>query len=679
MIKNVQSTARREGGDVFRFFNELDADQKSFLGYLMSFGHDEATILTNEYYVLRSGGVNKNAFVLIRPGAPTELLRPEDRDAVNDFRDVAPYLILGRLLEPTMNTLPQESAAIYTQLHKAHMPEGETISKGDFRWGTMRISMLGTVFDDPEGQAIAYGGDVEVFLSPRLYTVHLPTPEMLERIINAYVDRRKGSQIGTLRLTESHLVRQMPPVPIRVLPEDFIGARTALFGRTGSGKSNAAKVIADLILSSGRRTGQILFDLDGKYAYRREGETTSLHERHRDRTVRYTLRPEPEKSVRVLKANFYSDVALGHRIIIELYSQQVGTPAQYEIPFLNWEVLSDVDIANLERIDGAAATRYRRQMSIYLCILHVAGFEHAPELAVDLHLNKTVRETIALLMPDLGVRETDGVVRIARSATLDVAAPVFAKAWEIYEQGSAAFVTQSGRPYFDETAQSLLTILTQRTATGNAVSGYRKFTPFRRYHSPKSGLLLSELLGALDEGRTVIIDLSNAARELVRFFGDLVAKAIFGHQMSKFTENKLGDHYVQFYFEEADQLFPKADAGPRTFYNRLAQEGAKLHIGIVYATQRIEAINPDLLANTENFLVGYLNDHREVKALTRFHEFRDVGPDVLRATTPGFMRILTRSHRFAVPVQVRKFGAAEQGERRTGRRGEEETRSGETG
>lgn len=657
MIKNAQSATGQTGGDIARFFSELDADRKSFLGYLMSFGYDQADVLSNDYYTLRAGGIARNAFVLVRPGAAGEILRPEDRDAVTDAAQAARYLILARIIEPTMTPLPTETAQLYTQLHKDRMPEGEAIQRGNLPWGTMKVSILGTIFDDPDGRAIAFAGDVEVFLSPRLYTVHIPTPEMLERIINAVVDRRRGAPIGTLRLTESRLIKPTAAVPIRVLPEDFIGARTALIGRAGSGKSNAAKVIADCILMSGRRTGQILFDFDGKYAYRRPGESIALHERHPEHTIRYTLRPEPQEGVRVLKANFFTDVALGHRIITELYSQQVGTPALYEVPFLNWEVLSDVDIANLERIDGAAATRYRRQLSIYLCMLHVAGFEHDPEFSVDLHLNKTVRETIAMLLPEMGMRETDGVIRVPRNVPLDVAAPVFTRAWDVYGQGSPAFVTQSGRPYFDETAQSLLTVLTQRTATGNAVSGFRKFVPFRRYHAPRSGLLLSEVLKALDDGRIVIIDLSNAARELVRFFGDLVAKAIFSHQMSKLTENKLGNHYVQFYFEEADQLFPKTDAGPRTFYNRLAHEGAKLHIGIVYATQRIDAINADLLANTENFLVGHLNDQREVRALMRFHEFRDVGPDVLRTSTPGFVRMTTRSHKFAVPVQIQPFGA----------------------
>jgi hypothetical protein len=657
MIKNGSSSTP-VGGDVSRFARELQADRKGFLGYLLNFGYDEGTIVTNDYYTLRSGGVAKNSFVLIRPGSPGELLRPEDKDAVNDPGEQAYYLILARILEPTLTPLAAD--AVQPFLHLDQQPDEPGMpERPDLQWGTMKVSIVGTFFDDPDSGRIAFGGDVEVFLSPRLYTVHVPTPEMLERLINAFVDPAGSSPIGALRFTESRFLRSSPAVPVRIAPRDFIGARTAIFGRRGTGKANAAKVIAEMILTSGRKVGQVIFDLDGKYAYRTAGEQAALHELHPDRCVRYTLRPEPEENVRVLKANFYTDIGLGHRIITELYSQQVGTPAQYELPFLNWEVLRDADLADLERVNGAAATRYRRQLAIYLCILHAAGFEHDPDFAVDLQLNKQVREALASLLPEFGAEESDQVIRIPRSVPLDTASPVFTRAWEIYGQGSPAFATQSGRAYFDETASSMLTILTQHTATGNAVSGFRKFLPFKRYHSRKSGLLLREVLAALDAGRTVIIDLSNAARELIGFFGGLVARAIFNAQMTRFTENRLGDQYVQLYFEDADQLFPRSDTGPRTFYNRLAQEGSKLHIGMVYSTQRIDALNPDLLAGTENILVAHLNDHREIRALTRFHEFRDVGPDILRTTAPGFVRMVTRSHRFAVPVQVRHFGQIE--------------------
>ena len=137
----------------------------------------------------------------------------------------------------------------------------------------------------------------------------------------------------------------------------------------------------------------------------------------------------------------------------------------------------------------------------------------------------------------------------------------------------------------------------------------------------------------------------------------MVCNAVFKRQMEKFTSDRLGDHFVQFYFEEAHNLFPRDDRNLRNIYNRLAKEGAKLHVGIVYSTQSIESLSPDLLKNTENFFITHLNDEREIRALTRFHEFRDVGADVQRTKARGFVRMITRSHRFALPVQVRKFQA----------------------
>jgi len=220
------------------------------------------------------------------------------------------------------------------------------------------------------------------------------------------------------------------------------------------------------------------------------------------------------------------------------------------------------------------------------------------------------------------------------------------------------FRSRSGREYFDETAKSMLTILCKsRAGAGSFVSGYSKLVPFRRYHSRDGGRLLEEIVDAVDASKTVILDLSNAAEELVEFFGGMVCNAVFKRQMDKFTSDRLGEHYVQFYFEEAHNLFPRDDRNLRNIYNRLAKEGAKLHVGIVYSTQSIESLSPDLLKNTENFFITHLNDEREIKALTRFHEFRDVGGDVQRTKTRGFVRMITKSHRFALPVQVRKFKA----------------------
>src|SRR5262249_39005129 len=178
------------------------------------------------------------------------------------------------------------------------------------------------------------------------------------------------------------------------------------------------------------------------------------------------------------------------------------------------------------------------------------------------------------------------------------------------------------------------------------------------YHSPRASDFIDEILKLVDNGRTVILDLGNATDQIRRYFSDMLSRAVFGHQQTKFVSNTLGAHYVQLYFEEAHNLFPPNDKDLTAVYARFAKEGAKFHIGMVYSTQSPSTINKELLAQTENFFVGHLSSQDEVRALSRIQvAFAGCEEDILRAKTPGYMRMLSLSHRFVIPVQARKFEA----------------------
>lgn len=110
-----------------------------------------------------------------------------------------------------------------------------------------------------------------------------------------------------------------------------------------------------------------------------------------------------------------------------------------------------------------------------------------------------------------------------------------------------------------------------------------------------------------------------------------------------------------FYFEEAHRLFNKDDSDLNSIYNILAKEGAKMNIAMVFATQSMTTISPDLIKNTDNFLVAHLDDDREVKEVARKYAFQDVAEDVRRIQSKGFVRMITKSHRFALPVQLHRF------------------------
>jgi DNA helicase HerA-like ATPase len=153
----------------------------------------------------------------------------------------------------------------------------------------------------------------------------------------------------------------------------------------------------------------------------------------------------------------------------------------------------------------------------------------------------------------------------------------------------------------------------------------------------------------------VILDLGNANPVVMAYFSNSLSQAVFAHQVMKFTNNSLGNHFIQVYFEEAHNLFPRTEDEP-TIYTRFAKEGAKYHIGMVYSTQSPTTINRDLLAQSENFFIAHLSSQDEANALAKMNaSFDGFQEDILRCNTRGYMRVLTRSHRFVIPVQARKF------------------------
>lgn len=143
----------------------------------------------------------------------------------------------------------------------------------------------------------------------------------------------------------------------------------------------------------------------------------------------------------------------------------------------------------------------------------------------------------------------------------------------------------------------------------------------------------------------------------MQYFSRELSQAVFYHQTDKFTNNKLGNHFIQLYFEEAHNLFKNNDNSDETrIYRRFAKEGAKYHIGMVYSTQSPTTILADLLAQTENFFIAHLASQDDVNKLAKVNvAYESIKNDILKAKTIGYIRMLTRSHRFVVSMQALKF------------------------
>jgi hypothetical protein len=328
---------------------------------------------------------------------------------------------------------------------------------------------------------------------------------------------------------------------------------------------------------------------------------------------------------------------------------------------------ASAQIPSIEDTIGLAQderTRPIRKIQMYWAVLHKAGFQ-ADERKLrarglvsrytkhfDPHFNAQLRTAAyQAVRGDAPPQDPDSLDAMVSELE------VLAQFRRDNPNHATLISSSSGTAIFDADDIALLDFLNPATGSGPSI-----LRAYRGYHSPNAGDFISDILTLLDTGYTVILDLGNATDEIRRYFSDMLSWAVFGHQERKFVSSTLGDHFVQLYFEEAHNLFPTDDKNFTGVYSRFAKEGAKFHIGIVYSTQSPSTINKELLIQSENFFVGHLASQDETKALTKVQiAFAGVEDDILRAKTPGYMRMLTMSHRFIIPVQARKFEARESG------------------
>jgi len=469
----------------------------------------------------------------------------------------------------------------------------------------------------------------------------------LDLVINTLVSMENRFSLGRLRLTECRLPlpdKKQPNVDVFVSTRDFMASRTAMFGKTRLGKSNVIKLIAQSLIETTKKTknvGQLIFDINGEYANDNPQDgNMSLRGAYEKECVVYALAPKPNTSSRPLKLDFYEHPDRSIRVLSNLLVTEQRA-AIYVGAFRGVNLPS---IGDIEGMPFNEKLRAKRKILMYWAILHKAAFPADEKklkqlISLDPGYSAEVRKVLYGSVTPPKVNDLDG---LTHELELLIEAN---RQTEFMSSGN------SGKPLLDADDTALLGFLKPTSGAGT-----KMIQRFKSYHDPKAGNFIEEIIKEMDGGQTVILDLGNADDEVMKYFSEELASAVLFHQVDKFTENKLGDHYMQLYFEEAHNLFPVHDQETVDIYRRLAKEGAKYHIGMVYSTQSVTSINHDLLAQTENFFIAHMSSQEEVNTLAKMNvAFENMKDDILRAKTPGYVRMLTRSHRFVVPVQAHKF------------------------
>jgi hypothetical protein len=637
-----------------------------------------ARIATPDAWKRRAGGIPQGCF----------LLAFYDHD---DAEGGAAEAVLLRVLRPTPLPSDNDIVASMVEYYKDNIRTGETarsqldtFTRYEFSFSGLECSILGSFYHDRNGD-LSFGADLENFYSPHNYSVIKPGPAELERIVNYREDGSTGRpcdiRVGRVRYSSSRRFqeRETEPVPVYVNAQDFAGKRTALFGMTRTGKSNSLKKIIQSMVEMSANApdalplmgahaellepftddghprypiGQIIFDINGEYANPNlQDRGTAISDLYQDLTVRYST--IPKEGFRELKVNFYRETLTGFELIRN-FESIASDNARFVSNFRTVDLQEPNDPA-----DHSARTRHARRVAVYRACLHAAGFEAPADLRVRFSASDDVRQAV-------GDIRVESVHRGIITATLDQAVNWWTRLWEVYGEDPTGHFEQyrqdNDREWAEEDLKALLVMLTRRRNAGPGsadLSGFRILRPLTDFHTAvEQDAFEIDILTQLRAGRIVIVDLSIGAPEVQALFSERICRHIFADAMQRFT-HAAPNNFIQFCFEEAHNLFPKKEEKDLSIiYNRLAKEGAKLHLGLIYATQEVSSISGNILKNTQNWLVSHLNNEDEIRELKKYYDFTDFAEALLRfsqTTDKGFVRMKTYSSPFVVPVQIDRF------------------------
>lgn len=631
-----------------------------FVGWTYSIDYEHALVMTNDLWKAQALGIPHNCFLVAAAFNPDEFSAAPEVD-----REV----ILLRVLSSAR--LPQDDDLVRTKIDFFQQRTGifeteerrdiDDITLNQLQFGGLKCRVLGTFFTS-DGE-LWLGSDIESFATAARLNVYRPHGEALATIVN-YVDpiRRRSAKedaqrlglrgeikpfrIGSVRYTSTDRLHRRSDeaelVAVHVQPSDFLARRTAVLGMTRTGKSNMIKQMVSVVKrvadEGGAKIGQIIYDINGEYANPNQQDQGAIADVYPDDCIRYRMIETP--GFEELRTNFYEQLNEGFGIIQRELEAAGRVTTDYVRAFVN------MSLDEPDKREVGDHKRWEVRVAAYKTLLFVAGFPPPPGHRVRFSASKTVQAAVDAAagqqMPDpstgLNLQQAHEWFLALREANLQ----------------SQLVSTSSGKPWVDDTLGNLLDMIAQKRGAGSFISGHRILSDALRYHSSKRTTdVAEEIYDHLVDGKIVILDLSVGDARIREKISDQIALKIFQNSMNTFILGKTPPNIVV-YIEEAHNLIGKKLELTET-WPRLAKEGAKYRIALVYATQEVSSVHPNILANTENWFITHLNNSREIRELALFYDFDDFSDSLLRAQDVGFARVKTLSGPFVVPTQIDKF------------------------
>ena len=703
-----KASAEEAGGKLMSYIKEEEK-----VGDLLSLDYAEAIILVHDALRQEVRGLPMGCFLLATRIAPNTKSKPRA-----DKEDTALILLRVVGHSPLPNRMDTDNWRFDAARRSIDSPEQwdadnktDQFTLNQLRHAGVRCSILGTfrfVQNDNKWN-LTFGADISNFYSGQGMKIYKPMGEALSDIVNftkamgnAHPLAGKPVPVGRVRYASSEISidENRENVSVHIEPTDMLARRTALFGMSRSGKSNTIKTIASAIFDLRKfeqekgRIGQLIFDVNGEYANDNPQDAGCLRNIGRDDVVTYGLFEHPnDEGRRLIKLNFFGeniddwsdekdvrsslDMLFAGKGIINDHLQGSTNVPQYVSRFINTSIEPPSD-----NWDRGTQTRYRRNITVYRTILAAANFE-VPENLQRADISGLFNEKLREAMKSTEEQKYKNAANTLGKETVSwnelYQALIALQEFVISGQQAAGHLkfqefnewyrsrsrkNGSGKPWNDDTLNGLLYLLSWGGGVGRVRELQERHSP--SVESDYSTEIVDELVG----GKLVIVDQSIGSPDEIVHTSERIMWELFNRQKQVFTNPKrdkngelLRDENgnimpppdIIVYVEEAHNLIPSHDPKLDSIWARVAKEGSKFHIGLVYSTQEPSSILANILKNTDNWFVAHLNNQDETRELRKYYDFEMFVDQILKVPDTGFLRMRCLSNPYIVPVQINKF------------------------
>lgn len=663
-------------GHIEEFIEDSD-----FVGGVFDMDYSACKVHTNDYIKRNEcGGLPKHSLLLAKmqgplveeeqsDGGPGE----EDEGASEGIADTLyEHALLLRITGPTNLPIQDElTSARHRNIEEQLIEEMQGSAQGheldaltqqELQKTAFEAEILGTFYYDDE-DTFQFGSDAHTVFPSGEYMVFKPKEDVLSEIVSFLaaedIVEEDLIDIGEVRYSSTRLrADTQTSAPVRIDTNDLVGEKTAVLGMTGTGKSNSLKIIATAVHATQDDVGQLIFDPSGEYTPN-DQDLVALSEIDDDIQVyEYPLGSnllDPENIDRAQR-----------EARNQIVYKSGGTPVpRHTDGFVNADILNPY----ADDYDGGFAeeARDKRRLAAFQAVLIHAGLEPNADWWVSFPAGKGVRPVVEretdIEFPkedsDDDPDYTEGDIELAG-----------VKVGELQRDGGEAFIynPEALDEFWTAVAHNLadtdyddddpVSGILEMIYTRHSGTGY--LSELSKFHDPsEEDALEDRIYDKLTDGDIVIVDMTKGEESVVSHILNQTVEGILEKSVVRFNDLDENEDMprIQIFLEEAHRYFEKDrfENDNDDPYVRLAKEGRKYHLGLVYATQEVSTVDDRVLANTKNWVVTHLNSQNETSNLTDYYDFEVYSRTIRRVDDTGYARVRTRSNSFTVPTQIRRF------------------------